>query len=355
MNATFHPALPLLLLVLPGCVLVSGPAQTLLPLDVELPAKGTVRLVLIGDTGTFDDDGQPDTCEESDGNKVISVEMLQEMALSIQAEQADAAIALGDLYYVAGPTCPEGPLPDDIVDTLDQKVGDYLGNLGAPTLLVLGNHDVRQSGQGAERAERCFLKYADQHPNLIMPERNYLVDFGLAYLAVIDTNRLPEPALSMQIAQRLDERKLGRESTWTLVAGHHTLKTYHDKENQNVVRPWLDEYGILPDLYANGHAHFLQFGVYGPTHWEIPAATSGSGAKVRCRPECGAGAGTCEPGQYFGRSEFGYAVVDLTESVMRVTYKDLYGAPLWAWERSHDDPLGVELSLDLKSPPASPR
>ena len=158
-------------------------------------------------------------------------------------------------------------------------------------------------------------------PDVHLPALDYGLDFGVAQLAFVDTNHLD-----------LDTAKIVHDTftdkaSWNILLGHHVLKTYHDKESEDYVRPWLQEHAIAPDLYANGHAHVLQFGIYN----NVPAITSGTGAKLRerktCPPDCG-------EGQLWGESKPGYATLTITATRIDVVFKNDRGEELYQWSKS---------------------
>ena len=166
------------------------------------------------------------------------------------------------------------------------------------------------------------MDYAATHDDLVLPSLSYSVDYGVALLGIINTNVL-SASDGARVAQEFKTHK-----GWRLLFGHHVLKTYHDKASEDYVRPWLAEHAIKPDLYGNGHAHLLQFGVYDG----IPALTSGATAKLRqrksCPPDCGSG-------QLWGSSTRGYAVLSLNKDSLKVVFKDLPGDVLWRWSTTH--------------------
>jgi 3',5'-cyclic AMP phosphodiesterase CpdA len=237
---------------------------------------------------------------------------------TVRAENADIVVVLGDLVYPVAPSCPDGKLTPDAREELDDLVGGLLRDLGKSVYLVLGNHDVGHGARDPAR-EACLIDYVASEPNLWLPDLSYGVDLGVVSLMVLNTNALDRE-------QGKKTRKLwAGASGWKILAGHHVLKTYHDKESEDYLRPWLKKNRVKPDLYANGHAHVLQFGVYGG----LPALTSGATAKLReypaCPPNCGAG-------QKWGTSSVGYAVVDATADTLEVVFKDVTGKELYRWD-----------------------
>lgn len=265
------------------------------------PFVDQARLVLVGDTG-------------------YSGPYADQLRTALLAEpNKDAIIVLGDLVYPFTPSCPDGKVSGNVEAFIHARVGAVFNGLGVPVLLVLGNHDVKQ-GSRAPAREACLLDYAAKHDDLVLPGLAYEVDLGVATLAVANTNALDEAG-----AARVSAAWKGHPG-WKLLMGHHTWVTYHDKEDQDRVRPWARAGGLVPDLYANGHAHVLQFGVYDG----VAALTSGSGSKLRmypsCPPDCGAG-------QLWGASEYGYAVLTVTKRELVVVFKNLEGKELWRWSR----------------------
>ncbi len=260
-----------------------------------------LRLVLIGDAGELTPD-------------------LERLRPALIREPKDAVVVLGDIVHPRAPACPSGALTQEARALLDRHVAATIGGLGAPTYLVVGNHDVRH-GRAASPEEACLVAYAAERDELVFPGAFYTADYGVAKLAFTDTVN-PTDAQGKALAQAF------RGATgWRVAFGHHTFKTYRDKEHQDYVRPWLKRAGVRPDLWVNGHAHLLQFGVYDG----VPALTSGSAALARGRASCPP---ACGPGELFGSSQPGYAVLDLTPTRMRVVFKDARGEELYRWEKT---------------------
>jgi len=255
-------------------------------------ATDHVRLVFIGDTGAAN-------------------EAMRALRAAVIKERKDAVVVLGDLVYPMMPECPTGQLEAEALQEMNTKVGDMLRGLGAPVLVTLGNHDT-EWGKENNPLKTCVELYAAREPDIVFPAENYLVDYGVALLAFVNTNRLTAGNGHM-VREAFAEHR-----GWKIGVGHHVLKTYRDKVGETIVARWLKRQRIRPDLWTNGHAHLLQYGVYDG----IPAITSGTGAYPRkrktCPPECGAG-------EMFGESKVGYAVVDITAKRMGITFKDTNG------------------------------
>ena len=294
------PRLALALLVLAlACGSVYALAVQPAPRDkpLDMAPRDHVRVVLVGDTG-------------------LSNDAMDAVRAAIMAEKKDLIVALGDLAYPEAPPCPSGRLTPTALKVMDASVGSTLLGLGAPVLLLLGNHDVRHGSRDPAR-EACVLHYAASKPGLVMPALSWVVDTGVLSIVGLNTNALDD-------AQgRLASRAIQSAKGWTMFAGHHVLKTYHDKEAENVVRPWLKKHGLKPDIFANGHAHLLQFGVYDG----VVAVTSGATALPRNRPACPP---DCQPGQRFGSSKPGYAVLDVKAERVEISFHDAKGMTLFS-------------------------
>jgi predicted phosphodiesterase len=268
----------------------------------RLDPRKELTLVLVGDTGL------PGPRRDA-------------VLRAIRRERKDLIVALGDLVYPKGPRCPSGRATGRALHILEARVGVLL-DLGAPVLGVLGNHDLGHVARHPAR-EACFLDYARRRRELVFPDLSYTLDAGAALLVVLNTSSLTDAD-----GRRIRE-EMAAHRGWKVFLGHHVLRTYHDKESQDYVRPWLARHGLRPDLYVNGHAHVLQFGVYDG----IPAVTSGTGAKVRRRPACPP---RCGPGQLFGVSVPGYALLHIRPDRLEVIFKDGAGKVRWSWTHRNE-------------------
>ena len=291
-----------------------------------------VRIILIGDTGQLP--------VEDDPHK-MNQQQRATLRKSLAKEEADAIVDLGDLFYWKGPRCKANADPAISGELLDAHIYDHVGGLDSPVFLVLGNHDVGpmaeylkrllfgdRSGKRSEARERCYRLQDDLHEDILFPGESYGVDFGPIRMAALHTSAPHSHWATEQIDSFFKEQP----EDWTMLAGHHVLRTGCDKENEHVLSPWLTKNGIRPDLYANGHAHFLQLGLFD----QILAITSGSGSKLRT-PDCNP---TDTPGVIWGESQFGYAVLAVNKAQMQVQFKNLNGVELYCWQREKDNPTG---------------
>ena len=118
----------------------------------------------------------------------------------------------------------------------------------------------------------------------------------------------------------------------TMKNGWHPPPEPLVKATEDVIYPWIRMHALDPDFYFGGHAHFLQFGRYAG----IFALTSGATAKIRERPSCPP---ECGPGQMWGQSTRGYALVDASRENVSITFKGIDGRKLWYWSsRSGAEP-----------------
>lgn len=297
------------------------PLPTVAPTDV-------LTLVLVGDTGK----------PSPQRDRVLN---------HIRAESKDYIIALGDLVYPHPPPCPTGEVLEQDRGFYKERVAGGLKNLGAPVLAILGNHayyrgkrsylhyifpfipSPREVGDnhqgGVVDPAACMVDYLGELPDIHLPALDYGLDFGVAQLAFVDTNHLDAQAAKVVTST------FTTQESWNILLGHHVLKTYHDKVSENYVQPWLEQHKIMPDLYANGHAHVLQFGIY----QDIPAITSGTGSKLRhrksCPPDCG-------ENQLWGESQAGYTIVTITHERLHVVFKNDRGEQLYQWEKTRPQP-----------------
>lgn len=266
---------------------------------------GTPRLILIGDTG------EPGP-------------IVEQWRATLIKQPKDAVVVLGDLVYPQAPPCPNG-VPDLAARRLlETNLAHALEGLGAPSLLVIGNHD-RSWVEGEAPREKCVIAFAKGRPDLRLPAAHYAADFGAFVLVVLDSNALDDKQADF-VKQVVDSHPKAR----LVLAAHHVYKTYYDKEDEDRIRPWLEAHHIRPALWLNGHAHILQMGVYDG----IPAVTSGTGALPRERTSCDAAHKSgCGAGQLYGSSVPGFAVLDVAaDGRFTITFQDADGATLFTWQ-----------------------
>ena len=366
----------------------SGAARELpstAPTSLRLVPKEqrVVTLVMVGDTGeALSEAGcafRADGSVRLDGGCTANAAQRTALQTSIRNEGADAIFAMGDLVYPKVPAC-DGALDDEAKATLDAAIGSYFGPMRTPTYLVVGNHDAAHLRSRAPQRERCLLAYAKSLEGLYLPSLQYEVDAGFGKIIVMNSNLRDQSQLPAEQIRTAADNPL---APWTLVLSHHELRTLADKEVDGFWEPppagaWLLRERLMPDLWVNGHAHSLQFGVYdaratddgrlspaeGAQPWLVPALTSGAGSKVRPGPSCSdhptspggehqivADRRVCREDQpkgmpRFSRSTLGYSVVRLGPWHMQVEIKDHTGKLLYCWGRGKGDTGGTTCPLD---------
>ena len=274
---------------------------------------GAVELVLIGDTG------EPGP-------------LVARWSRALAKEPAQAIVVLGDLVYPQAPPCRAG-VPDLAARRiLDSHVAAPFAATGKETFLVLGNHDISWV-PGDPARDDCIVARFARDPQVRLPAKHYAVDLGVALLVVFDTNALDE-AQAVFAREVIAAHGGGKR---VVFAGHHVVRTYHDKDDEDDIYPWLVAHRLRPDIWVNGHAHILQMVVRDG----LPAVTSGSASRPRERPSCdrAAGTGQCGELELWGRSTPGYAVLRVgRDQRMAVTFKDADGAALWRWDEPRKVP-----------------
>ena len=118
--------------------------------------------------------------------------------------------------------------------------------------------------------------YAAEHAKLYFPELTWSLDLGVCPLVGLNTNALDDAQAEMA------RTVLKSATRWRLLSGHHVYRTYQDKANERIVRPWIKKHKLRADMFLNAHAHLHQFGIYDG----VLAVTSGATALPRERPEC---------------------------------------------------------------------
>ena len=364
-----------------GAALAAPRGDTVVRVAAPVADPQRVRLVFVGDSGKAP--GDADCVWRSDGaaeaDCTISATERERLRASISAVKPDAIYALGDLVYPMAPRCrdPAGPAESQ----LDRAIGELFAGLGAPTWLVLGNHDVGHTRVSRARL-RCLQGYAASRPHLRLPAAQSRVDHGLASVVVINSNlrrqsRLPATEI----------RDAEADGDWVIVAAHHELRVAFEKLREGPWEPpppgrWLVAEDLHPHLWANGHAHTLQVGAYdarvsdgGPAHpgpeRMVLALTSGAGSKLRAHPACGAGAAPSDEAACatphprgmpaFSLSRFGFAVVEVEPERLTIWVLDLDGVARSRWvrtrgavggpERLTAPPWDAPLSHDTPEPP----
>ncbi len=185
------------------------------------PLGETFTLALVGDAGN---EGE------------IPKQVAQAVAQACRAEGCNALVLLGDNLYPNGISVPQDP-------RFQVLVLDRWSALGIPVYVVLGNHDVRQSGLAQVALN------GKQNWNL--PSGNYGFSWGPARLLFLNSNCQGLEYLSPPSAPH---------QPWTLIFQHHNLYGTGDHGDASPFRRWLFDvlWGREADLVISGHEHLLE-------------------------------------------------------------------------------------------------
>jgi len=274
-------------------------------------ADGSAELILIGDTG------EPGP-------------LVTRWQVALKNERARTAIVLGDLLYPQAPPCPTGVPNPAALAMFETNVHAPFAATGKEVFLLLGNHDMSWVDDEPPR-DLCVIRRFEKDPQVRLPAAWYAVDMGVAALVVLNTNKLDDE--QARFAKAIIAAHPGKR---VIFAGHHVLRTFHDKVDEDIIEPWLVQHGLRPDMWVNGHAHVLQLVMRDG----IPAVTSGTASRPRERPACdrAANTGSCGEGQLWGSSTPGYAVLRVgpasEQQRLSLVFKDVDGKDLWAWQEA---------------------
>lgn len=278
------------------------PSQLVGPLDIVMPAKNSLNLFVLGDTGK--------------GNEP-QYEVAQAMEnLCKKLESFDGILLLGDNFYPSG--------VHDVNDPQwQEKVEKPYGSqclAQAPIFAILGNHDYKKN-PGAQ------IEYSRLHPRWVMPHRFYRVRWpGLLNLVAIDSN-FPDFCLnSSSCVVDFLRSRLEQDERFNLVIGHHPLysSSHGDLDHrESPSRFWLRPLACNSvDLWLAGHAHHLEYrSIDGcKTNLGIVGGGGGSLGKIVENPT---------PDVLFLKREYGFMHLHIDASKMHVTFVDRSGAELF--------------------------
>jgi acid phosphatase len=213
------------------------PAPHTAPTPVEIQAPSSVRLFVIGDSGSG-----------KDGQHRVAAAM---EARCQEVGRIDALLIAGDVIYDDGAISPSDPQWES------KGIGPYrLPCLSkAPIIAVLGNHDYKGDPS-------AYLLKGAQEPRWIMPARNFDVRFGdLLHLVALDSNRPDWCGLSSRCMWDFAKARLdSAKSRWRFVLAHHFL------DASGAHHPSAGFYGFFGkrylcshfDAFLAGHAHHLE-------------------------------------------------------------------------------------------------
>lgn len=265
--------------------------------EVSLPApNGVLRIAITGDTG--------------EGSERVA----KGIAAVHATQPLDAIVLAGDNFYPCG-----------VVSASDKRwsLVAPLATIGVPVFPVLGNHDY--CGGADPDAQ---VRATGTVTNWQFPARQYAVRSLVADFAFIETTpyargrgRDPERAIRAVLA--------GSTKRWRIVVGHHPILSsgYHGYRPKDEVRrmralvPVMKSVGA--QLYICGHEHHLEL-ARGKVIYLVSGAGSDPIPPIKLR------LATLYPPE-IRRERIGFAVVELSQTTMRIRFYDGEGRPKSAW------------------------
>ena len=301
----------------PGARPPGPPATPSRPLSVAARDPEQVNLIAFGDWG---------------GGTGAQREVAA--ALRGYSDQADAALLLGDNFYVS---LKPGAEPRD--DAWWTCFDDVYGRIKLTFYAVLGNHDY-QVRDGVNKAQSELDRGQDPASQFRMPARWYRIDIPgpnrRVSILMLDSNYTDMwPAeWSEQFAwirrqlRELHPRDGDRATApWVICCAHHPILTNgrgHDDEPRLNVDwlPLFNEYRV--DFYLAGHNHCLEH-VRDRRRSKVSHVVSGGGGKSVY------GHLHRHPGKYFGT--YGFVHLSLGPEQATVTYVGRRGEPFYSFTR----------------------
>jgi hypothetical protein len=263
---------------------------------LELPAGETLRIAVVGDTGSG------------------AAEVARGVAAVHSARHLDAIFLTGDNFYPCGVETERDPRWSLITP---------LTALGVPVYPVLGNHD--SCGRADPDAQ---IRATGVVPNWRFPARQYELKTAVADFAFLDTTPLVRGEAN-QVEPAIRELGSSRKP-WQIAVGHHPILSsgWHGYFPRDEVRRMRD---LIPavrsegvDLYICGHDHHLEL-IRGRMAFLVSGAGSEPIRAVKLRLR------TVFPPDISHRERIGFAVLEITKSRMRVRFYGSDGKPRSEW------------------------
>jgi tartrate-resistant acid phosphatase type 5 len=260
------------------------------------PRGPALRLAVTGDTG--------------EGAEAVAKGIARVHA----AAPLDAIVLTGDNFYPCGVKSEHDPR---------WSINLPLTRIGVPLFPVLGNHDF--CGKADPDAQ---IRATGTIRNWRFPARQYTVRTPFADFAFVDTNPFVKGGAD-KVAPAFREAVAGSKKPWQIVVGHHPVISsgYHGYFPRNEVArmrsllPALREARV--DFYIAGHDHHLEL-IRGRLLHLISGAGSSPIPPVKLRTT------TVFPDQ-IRMERIGFAVVEITASVIRVRMYDANGKAKTEW------------------------
>ena len=264
-----------------------------------------MRLVALGDTG-----------KGNETQRRVADAVVQTCAI----RGCDLILLLGDNLYPRGMEAPDDPRATGWI------LQPYAG-AGVPIFLVLGNHDY---AHGRDRARAAWqIAWAGRTEGVELPGHAWEARIGPLQLLGLDTAAAFQFGAQDQLRwlrQRLEQPR----APWTLVAGHHPLRSQGKHGNAGTYEgwshvPWLSGAAIerllsplcgRVELYLSGHEHSRQL----LEHCGVELVVSGAGASTTPILDRGN-----QP--RFARATPGLVWLELTETDGTLAFIDADGQP----------------------------
>lgn len=219
----------------------------------------------------------------------------------------DAIVLTGDNFYPCGVTSERDPR---------WKLVTPITSIGIPVYPVLGNHDL--CGKATAEAQ---IRGTGVIANWNFPARQYALRTPVADFAFIDTTPYARGRgdAAREAVQAILDKSTKR---WRVVVGHHPVISsgYHGylpRDEVKRMRHLLD--GIRAELYICGHDHHLEL-IRGKRLFLVSGAGSDPIPPVKLRLS------TVYPSEIHAREKIGFAVVEISNEWIDVSFYDEKGA-----------------------------
>jgi tartrate-resistant acid phosphatase type 5 len=254
------------------------------PLHQEVPSGQTLRLFIVGDTGS--------------GNE-NQYRVAKEMEMRCEMYGVDAILLLGDNAYQGGMYSVD----DEQWTTKVEKPygGPCLKDV--PIYAILGNHDYKSNPASQ-------IQYSSISPRWKMPNRFYSVDFGFLLKIVAIDSTLSDFCFNPKFCS-LDymlEALQQPTTIWRLVMSHHPLKTASAQGHGHtggarglLIKPFVCN---KADFWVAGHAHMLEHRTFDGCSLQHFVSGGGGGDLTQVDPDA--------TDYLFSLSSHGYMELELT-------------------------------------------
>lgn len=272
--------------------------------DLQTNQPDAVRFFVFGDAGS--------------GN-ASQRHVANAIKVTCEDRGCDFGVSLGDNLYPRGMQSANDP-------EIDRSFGDYYKEITVPIYLVLGNHDY---GHGRnDQAVEWQIDWANQHPQMVLPQRAYRFSAGPADLFTVDTTWIFWRGFKGQLAWLRDGLSAQPER-FKVVFGHHPSRSNGEHGNAGRYEglpfvPYASGNSLETffqksicegaDLYFSGHDHSLQWIPY----CGVELIVSGAGSKVTPIEDRGNKA-------IFELSKEGFTWVELRDESMTVAFYTMDG------------------------------